>query len=161
MKKLSLIVAIGKNREIGKDNKLLWNIPEDLKFFKEKTSNKTIVMGSNTFYSLPKVLPNRKHIVLTLDDYDFPDEVKVFHDFNDLIKYLECLDEDEIFVIGGAAIYNLFIDYVDKMYITEIDKEYDADRFFPEFDKNDWDIEVLSEHKYNEIMYKHVLYKRR
>ena len=110
MKNLSLIVAVGKNMEIGKDNKLLWHIPEDLKFFKEKTSGKTIIMGSNTFYSLPKLLPNRHHIVLTLDDYKFPDEVEVYYDFNTLLKALETRNE-EMFIIGGAAIYSLFIDY--------------------------------------------------
>ena len=143
MKNLSLIVAIGKNNEIGKDNKLLWYIPEDLKFFKEHTTGKTILMGSNTFYSLPKLLPNRHHIVLTQDDYDFPKEVEVFRDFNELLENLKSRNE-EIFVIGGGMIYKLFIDYVDTMYITEIDKEYDATVFFPKFDKTNWQREVLS-----------------
>lgn len=160
MKNLSLIVAVGKNMEIGKDNKLLWHIPEDLKFFKEKTSGKTIIMGSNTFYSLPKVLPNRHHIVLTLDDYKFPDEVEVFNDFETLINSLRKRNE-EMFVIGGAAIYSLFIDYVDSMYITEIDKEYDADKFFPNFDKKEWSSEILNTHECDGIEYKHVLYKRK
>lgn len=160
MKNLCLIVAVGKNMEIGKDNKLLWYIPEDLKFFKEKTNGKTIIMGSNTFYSLPKVLPNRHHIVLTLDDYKFPDEVEVFNDFETLINNLKKRNE-EMFVIGGAAIYKLFIDYVDYMYITEIDKEYDADRFFPNFDKNKWNREILSARECEGIKYKHVLYKRK
>lgn len=159
MKNLSLIVAVGKNREIGKDNKLLWHIPEDLKFFKEKTDGKTIIMGSNTFYSLPKVLPNRHHIVLTLDEYEFPSDVEVYHNFDDLLKNLEKKDE-QMFIIGGAAIYNLFIDYVDSMYITEIDKEYDADRFFPEFDKNKWNRTVLSENSFDGVEYRHVLYER-
>lgn len=161
MKKLSLIVAVGKNREIGKDNKLLWNIPEDLKFFKEKTTGKTIVMGSNTFYSLNRLLPNRHHVVLTKDDYKFPDEVDVFNEFDDLLKYLDKLNEDEIYIIGGAAIYKLFIDYVDKMYITEIDQEYDADKFFPEINKEQWNREVLSNNKYEDISYSHILYTRR
>ena len=160
MKNLNLIVAVGKNMEIGKDNKLLWHIPEDLKFFKEKTSGKTIIMGSNTFYSLPKLLPNRHHIVLTLDDYKFPDEVEVYYDFNTLLKALETRDE-EMFIIGGAAIYSLFIDYVDSMYITEIDKEYDADKYFPNFDKNKWNRKVLSNNECDEVEYKHVLYTRK
>lgn len=160
MKNLSLIVAVGKNMEIGKDNKLLWHIPEDLKFFKEKTSGKTIIMGSNTFYSLPKVLPNRHHIVLTLDDYKFPDEVEVFNDFETLINSLKKRNE-EMFVIGGAAIYKLFINYVDSMYITEIDKEYDADKFFPNFDKKKWNRKVLSTHECDGVECKHVLYKRK
>lgn len=160
MKNLSLIVAVGKNMEIGKDNKLLWHIPEDLKFFKEKTSGKTIIMGSNTFYSLPKLLPNRHHIVLTLDDYKFPDEVEVYYDFNTLLKALDARDE-EMFIIGGAAIYSLFIDYVDSMYITEIDKEYDADKYFPNFDKNKWNRKILSNNECDGVEYKHVLYTRK
>lgn len=161
MKNLSLIVAIGKNREIGKDNKLLWHIPEDLKFFKEKTMGKTIVMGSNTFYSLNGLLPNRHHIVLTQDDYEFPKEVEVFNDFNELLDHLKSLDDDEIFVIGGAAIYKLFIDYVDKMYVTEIDKEYDADKFFPEIKSECWDKKIISNNNYCDINYSHNIYIRR
>lgn len=157
---LTIIVATGKNGEIGKDNKLIWYLKEDLQFFKEKTIGKTIVMGSNTFYSLPHLLPDRKHIVLTLDDYIFPEEVEVFNDFDKLIKYLETKNED-IFVIGGAAIYNLFINYVDKMYITEIDKEFDADKFFPKFDLNEWDRKVLSNHQDNTLKYSHVEYIRK
>lgn len=161
MKNLSLIVAIGKNNEIGKDNKLLWHIPNDLKFFKEVTNGKTIVMGGNTFYSLPKVLPNRHHIVLTQDDYNFPDEVETFYDFDDMMNSLKERNE-EMFIIGGAMLYNSCINYVDKMYITELDKEYpEADRYFPKFNKNDWNSEVIKEDSYEDINYKHVLYKRK
>ena len=160
MNNLSLIVAIGKNNEIGKDNKLLWNIPEDLSFFKERTINKTIVMGSNTFYSLPRILPNRHYIVLTKSNDKFPNEIEVFNDFEKLLNDLSNRNE-EIFIIGGAAIYKLFINYVDKMYITEIDKEYKADKFFPKVDYDKWDKEILCEHSYNDLNYKHVLYKRK
>ena len=160
MKNLSLIVAIGKNNEIGKDNKLLWHIPEDLKFFKELTTGKTILMGSNTFYSLPGLLPNRHHIVLTLDDYEYPKEVEVFKDFNELLENLKNREE-EIFVIGGGMIYKLFIDHVNTMYITEIDKEYEATVFFPKFNKDEWEREVMSEHEYKTLKYSHVKYTRR
>lgn len=160
MNNLSLIVAIGKNNEIGKDNKLLWNIPEDLNFFKERTINKTIVMGSNTFYSLPRILPNRHYIVLTKSNDKFPNEIEVFNDFEKLLNDLSNRNE-EIFIIGGSAIYKLFINYVDKMYITEIDKEYEADKFFPKVDYDKWDKEILCEHSYNDLNYKHVLYKRK
>lgn len=160
MKNLSLIVAIGKNNEIGKDNKLLWNIPEDLKFFKEITTGKTIVMGSNTFYSIGRVLPNRHHLILTQDDYVFPEEVEVFYNFNDILERIK-KEKDEVVVIGGAAIYNLFIDYVDKMYITEIDKEFDADRFFPKFDKNNWNKKILSSNSHDDLEYSHVVYTRK
>ena len=89
MKNLSLIVAIGKNREIGKNNKLLWHIKEDLQFFKEKTIGKTIIMGEKTFYSLPGILSNRKHIVLTKTNDIFPNEVEVFRNLDDLLEYID------------------------------------------------------------------------
>lgn len=157
---LTIIAAVAKNRAIGKDNKLIWHLPEDLKFFKENTIDKTIVMGSNTFYSLPGVLPRRKHIVLTQDDFKFPNDVDVYYDYNKLLNHLKQSDE-EIFIIGGAAIYNLFIDDVDKLLITEIDKEYEADKFFPEIDYNMWEREVLSTHEYNGLNYEHVKYLRK
>lgn len=160
MKNLSLIVAIGKNNEIGKDNKLLWHIPEDLEFFKKYTTGKTILMGSNTFHSLPKVLPNRHHIVLSNENFNFPTEVEVFDNFDKLLKRIS-QTEEEIVVIGGAMIYKEFMGYVETMYVTEIDKEFDADRFFPEIDKNVWKGKVLSKHIYNDLKYSHVKYTRR
>lgn len=160
MKNLSLIVAIGKNGEIGKDNKLLCHIPEDLHFFKEKTMNKKIIMGSKTFYSLPNLLPNRHHIVLTKSNNQFPNEVEVFNNFDSLLNYIKNID-DEIVIIGGAMIYELFISYVNKMYITEIDKQFDADTFFPEIDYSNWDRKVLSKHIYENVKYNHVEYTRK
>lgn len=160
MKNLSLIVAIGKNNEIGKDNKLLWHIPEDLEFFKKYTTGKTILMGSKTFHSLPKVLPNRHHIVLSNENFNFPTEVEVFDNFDKLLKRIS-QTEEEIVVIGGAMIYKEFMGYVETMYVTEIDKEFDADRFFPEIDKNVWKGKVLSKHIYNDLKYSHVKYTRR
>ena len=161
MKNLSLIVAIGKNNEIGKDNKLLWHIPEDLDFFKKNTIGKTILMGSNTFYSLPKLLPNRHHIVLTSGNHKFPNEVEVFYDFYELLNRVENSDE-EIVVIGGAMIYREFIEFVDTMFVTEIDKIYeDADSFFPKIDKNIWRGKILSKHIHDDLKYSHVKYTRR
>ena len=160
MKNLSLIVAIGKNNEIGKDNKLLWHIPEDLEFFKKYTTGKTILMGSKTFHSLPNVLPNRHHIVLSNENFNFPTEVEVFDNFDKLLNRIS-QTEEEIVVIGGAMIYKEFMGYVETMYVTEIDKEFDADRFFPEIDKNVWKGKVLSKHIYNDLKYSHVKYTRR
>lgn len=161
MNNLILIGAIGKNRELGKDNKLIWYIPDDLKFFKEKTINHTIVMGYNTFLSLPKLLKDRKHIVLTSKNIKLPDEVIIFHDKESVLNYAKEKDED-IFIIGGASIYKQFIDDADKMYLTEIDAIDDnADVYFPEFNKNNWNSEILKEKEYENISYKHVLYKRK
>ena len=155
-----LIAAIGKNNELGKDNDLIWRFKGDMKFFKEKTSYHKIIMGRKTFESLPKLLPNREHIVLSSNN-DFDEKVKVFNDFKDLLKYYENCDE-EIYIIGGESIYKLFIDYASSMYLTEIDDECkNADVYFPTFNKDDWDRRVLGLNEENDITYKHVLYQRK
>lgn len=156
----SIIAAIGKNNELGKDNDLIWRLKNDLRFFREVTTGHTIIMGRKTFESLPKMLPNRKHIVLSSSE-DFPSEVEVYKELKDLLESLKN-SEEEIFIIGGGSIYKLFINYADKLYLTEIDASYkDADTYFPTFDKDNYDKEVLKEHEENGISYKHVLYKRK
>ena len=156
----SIIAAIGKNNELGKDNNLIWHLPNDLKFFKETTTGKTIIMGRRTFESLPRMLPNRRHIVLSSSE-DFPDEVTVYKTLEELLEDLKDKDE-EMFIIGGASIYKTFIDYCDKMYLTIIDAECkEADAYFPTFNESDWDKELLKENEDNGIKYKHVLYKRK
>ena len=156
----SIIAAIGKNNELGYKGGLIWHLPNDLKFFKSTTTGKTIVMGENTFKSLKGVLPNRHHVVLS-ENNDFPEEVEVF---SSLEKFLEKYNKvkDEIFIIGGAMVYGEFINICDRMYLTEVDDEFkDATVYFPSFNKDDWDSEVLLENSDNDINYKHVLYKRK
>lgn len=137
---LSIIVAKSKNNVIGKDNKLIWNIPDDLKRFKKLTTNHTIIMGRKTFESLGRVLLNRKHIVLTNDEnytVDNPN-VQIIHDVEELSKYEE--DNQEHFVIGGAMIYKLLLPKCNKLYITEVDEEFEGDTFFPEIKQDEWKI---------------------
>ncbi len=156
----SIIAAIGKNNELGKDNGLIWHLPNDLKFFKEKTMNKKMIMGSTTFYSLGRILPHRHHIVLDFKN-DYPEEVEVFNSMEDLLKKYKDVEE-EIFIIGGASIYRQFVDLSDRMYLTEIDAECkDASVYFPTFNKEEWDKEILAENHDGDITYKHVLYKRK
>ena len=155
----SIIAAIGKNRELGKDNDLIWHLPNDLKFFREVTNGKTIIMGRKTFYSLPKMLPNRKHIVISSSN-NFNSEVKVYNNLEELLEDYKDSNE-ELFVIGGGSIYKLFIDIADNLYLTEIDAEcLDASVYFPEFDKNNYEKTILKENEDNGIKYKHVLYKK-
>ena len=137
---LSIIAAIGKNNELGKDNKLIWHLPEDLKRFKMFTTGKTIIMGRKTFESLGRVLPNRKHIVLTHNkEYKYDHEmVEVLCDLEEIEKYIN--SEEENFVIGGASIYKMLMPYAKKLYITKIDEEFEADAFFPKIDENAWKI---------------------
>ena len=137
---LSIIVAKAKNNVIGKDNALIWHLPEDLKRFKALTTGHTIIMGRKTFESLGRVLPNRYHIVLCNDaELKIDDEnVEVLQDISLLDKYIN--DEQEHFVIGGATMYKLLMPYCTKMYITEINQEFEGDVSFPEIDLVQWKI---------------------
>ena len=157
---ITLIAAIGKNNELGKDNKLLWHIPEDLNFFKKNTMNKKIIMGINTLNSLPKLLPGRKHIVLTHRNLELDPEILVFHSITELLEYIKSLNE-EVMVIGGVQIYKQMIEYANKLIITKIDETKEADTFFPKIDDNEWNSELLSEHEYKDIKYKHLIYKKK
>lgn len=158
---LKMIAAVGKNNELGKDNNLIWLIKEDLKFFKNVTIGHTVIMGANTFYSLPKVLPNRTNIVLSQEKIDVPEEVILYNDVNEFLEDYKNKDEI-VFVIGGGTIYRLFIDKVDEIYLTEIDAECnDATVYFPNFNKNEFNKEELSSHSENDLNYKHVLYRRK
>lgn len=155
----TIIAAIGKNRELGRDNKLLWSLKGDLKFFKEKTTNHTIIMGRKTFESLGRLLPNRKHVVISSSN-NFPEEVDVYNNIESLLSHYKDTSE-ELFIIGGAKIYSEFIDYATKMYLTLVDGEFDADVYFPMFDESVWIKTVLSENEENGLKYKHVLYEKK
>ena len=159
MVSIKIIAAIGKNNELGINNELIWHLKEDLKFFKEETMGHKIVMGYNTFLSLPKLLPGRTHIVLTHHEIDNK-EVIVFSNFEEVLNYLKALDE-EVYVIGGASIYKLFLNVADELVLTEIDSEALADAYFPTFNKEEYDKEVIDVHNENNINYKHVRYRRK
>ena len=136
---IKLICAISKNNVIGNDNKLPWNISQDLKRFKELTSNNWIVMGRKTFDSIGKPLPNRKNIVLSKNKSLIIDSVEVFDSPADVIDYHKKNSEQkDLFVIGGTYIYELFFEYCEYLYITFVDKEYLGDAFFPKVDWNKW-----------------------
>ena len=135
---LSIIVAKGKNNIIGKDNKMVWHLPEDLKHFKNLTTGHTIIMGRKTFESLGKPLPNRKHIIFSQNpDFKVNDEnVEVVHSLLQIQDLIE--GKEEAFVIGGAMIYNFLMPNVKKMYVTEIEKDFEGDTFFPIIDSEVW-----------------------
>ena len=161
---LSIIVAIAKNNVIGKDNKLIWHLPEDLKRFKRLTTNHNIIMGRKTFESLGRVLPNRKHIVLCNDmKLDINDEnVEIMDNIDKLKEYEEA--EEENFVIGGATIYKLLLPKADKLYITKINQEFEGDVYFPEIDENVWkvvEIEKGIKDEKNPYDYEYVTYVKK
>ena len=145
-KSITIIVAAAENNAIGKDNDLIWSLPNDLKRFKKLTSGHSIIMGRKTFDSFPGLLPNRKHIVISRNkNISFPDEVTVVNNFEDAIK--ESGDDENPFIIGGGQIYKLAMDIVDKIELTRVHEEFKADTFFPKIDEDKWELihEVFNE----------------
>lgn len=137
---LSIIAAVAKNNALGKNNKMPWHLPNDLRRFREITDGHPIIMGRKTFLSLPKLLPNRTHIVLTRDKSFRPGspEVQVVHSIPELLAIID--PNEENFIIGGGQIYSQLLFHTDKLYLTIIDREFSADTFFPEIDNRKWAI---------------------
>ncbi len=127
---ISLIAAIDDKHGIGKKNKLPWHISEDLKRFKKLTSGHTVIMGRNTFEGIKKPLPNRKNIVIT-GDTDFRQEGIII--VNSIEEAFGKAGGGEVFVIGGAQIFNLAIGLADKLYLTQVEGDFDCDTFFPDY----------------------------
>lgn len=159
MATITLIAAVGKNNELGKDNKLIWHIPDDMKFFKEQTINKKVILGRKTLESLPELLPKRIHLVLTSQNLEESDNLKTYSNIDGLLNYLNTLDE-EVMVIGGANVYEQFLPLANKVILTEIDETSKADAYFPKLNKKDWTRKVLVTKEYNGITYHHVLYEK-
>lgn len=149
---ISLIAAVGKNYELGKDNKLIWHFKEDMKYFKEVTTGKTVVMGRKTYESIGRPLPNRRNIVITSRTIEGVETVKTIDEVLNI--------KDDIFIIGGASIYDEFIKYADKIYLTLIDKEYDADTYFPKFDETRFEKTIIKEEIENDIKLTFALYTK-
>jgi dihydrofolate reductase len=136
---LTLIAAAAENNALGKDNELLWHLPDDFKHFKDLTSHHFIIMGRKTFESFPKPLPNRTHIIITRqEEYDAPASCIVV---NSLEKALDLVTEqEESFIIGGGEIYHLALPFADKIELTRVHATVEADAFFPAFDEKEWEV---------------------
>ena len=147
---IKLICAISKNNVIGNENKLPWNLSEDLKRFKKLTSNNLIVMGRKTFDSIGRPLPNRKNIVLSNNSNLEIDGVEVFNSPDEVISlYKEKPEKKDMYIIGGTFVYKLFLEYCDYLYITYVDKNFEGDAFFPKIDWKAWKL-TKEEEKYDE-----------
>jgi len=147
---IKLICAISKNNVIGNENKLPWNLSEDLKRFKKLTSNNLIVMGRKTFDSIGRPLPNRKNIVLSNNLSLEIDGVEVFNSPDEVISlYKEIPEKKDMYIIGGTFVYKLFLEYCDYLYITYVDKNFEGDAFFPKIDWKAWNL-TREEEKYDE-----------
>lgn len=152
---ISIIAAITPSNGLGYKNTLPWHILEDFKLFKAKTLNHVLIMGGNTFRSIGKALPKRTTIVLTKEDIHM-DNVITVKSIDDIWKIPRLWEQDildnkeEIFIAGGAAIYNKFIKTADKLYLSHIKQDYTCDTFFPDYS----DYKVISETPYNDFIFK-------
>ncbi|OQA52124.1 MAG: Dihydrofolate reductase [candidate division WS2 bacterium ADurb.Bin280] len=131
---ISMIACIGKNGELGLNNKLLWKIRDDLQRFKQLTSGHAIIMGQNTLESIGKALPDRVNIVLTKDINFKPLNCKVCYNIEQSLREASKIEKKEIFIIGGGQMYKQFIPLCDKLYLTIVDQATEADTFFPKYD---------------------------
>ncbi len=159
MKKISIIAAIAENNVIGKDNRLLWHISDDLRWFKRITGGHTVIMGKRTFESLPGgALPDRKNIVISDNKNDRFNGCIMAYSIKDGLD--KCDDAKENFVIGGGTIYAQFMSYATKLYITRVHKSFDGDTFFPELNYNEWKEIEREDHtdKENDFKYSFIIY---
>lgn len=147
---ISIIAAIGKNNELGKNGDLVFHLKDDMKYFREITSGHTVAMGRKTWESLPGKLKNRTNIVFSSRIIDGADES--VSDIEAFAKKHQNTDE-EIFIIGGGSIYKAFLPYAKHLYLTEVDTSADADVFFPEFDKSKYQKEIIKKGSKNGIEY--------
>ena len=162
---MNLIVAADKNWGIGKDNKLLVSIPSDMKFFRQETMGKVVVMGRKTLESFPNGLPlkNRTNVVLTSDkNYQVKDAV-IVHSIDEVLEELKKYDDDEIYVIGGGKVYEELLPYCDVAHVTKIDFAFEADTHFPNLGEDpEWEITAASdEQTYFDLEYTFVKYERK
>lgn len=156
---ISMIAAVGKNLELGKGNDLIWHFKEDMAFFKETTIGSVVIMGRKTFESLPKALPRRKNIVITTREDYKAEGAFVVHSVDEA---LEAANSESVFIIGGGDIYKQFLPKAEKLYLTEIESECkDADTYFPNFKKDNYERELLASYYDNDIHFSHICYTRK
>jgi dihydrofolate reductase len=132
---ISIVVAISENHVIGKDNKLLWYLPNDLKHFKDITTGHTVIMGRKTYESVGKPLPKRRNIIITRQDITI-EGCEVVNSIEAAVAL--CKNEEEVFIVGGAEIYKQSMRLTNRIYLTIVHKEFDGDSFFPEINKSEW-----------------------
>lgn len=145
---ITLIAAVAENNALGKDNQLLWHLPDDFKRFKTVTSGHYIIMGRKTFESFPKPLPNRTHVIITRQKDFHPEGCIIVDSVQNAISV--CPKDEEIFIIGGGEIYKQSIEIADKLDITKVHHSFDADTFFPEIDTAEWILDTSEFHSKDE-----------
>ena len=154
---------MAKNRAIGKGGDLIWHLSNDLKHFKEVTSGHTVIMGYNTYRSLPgqKPLPKRRNIIISSRLKEVPEGFEVANSILDAMKMV--FNEEEVFIIGGGMIYEQFLPMADKLYLTKIDKDFEADTFFPIINYNNWsliDLKVIDDDPQIDCSYRFEIWEK-
>ena len=145
---ITIIAAVAQNNAIGKNNDLLWHLPKDFKRFKEVTSGHYIIMGRKTFESFPKPLPNRTHVVISRQKNYNPENCIVAESLEDALN--KCPKNEDVFIIGGGEIYNQAINICDKLDITKVQHQFEAEVFFPEINLNIWELSSEEFHQKDE-----------
>lgn len=137
---VSAIVATAKNNVIGKDNDIPWYLPDDLKYFKAKTLGHHVIMGRKSYESIGRPLPKRTNIVVTRNLFFIASNCLITHTVEEALALAQENDEEEVFIIGGAQIYELSLPYLDRLYLTEVDLEVEGDTFFPQLNMAEWQL---------------------
>lgn len=161
---ISIIVALARNRAIGLNGNLIWHLSADLKYFKRVTTGHTVIMGYKTFLSLPnqRALPNRRNIIISSHLEQAPEGFELAHSIQEAVNMVH--DEEETFVIGGGSIYEQFLPHAGKLYLTRIDKEFEADTYFPYIDFDEWnliDVNVVDEDPQVDFTYRFEVWERK
>ena len=164
---ISMIAAVAANNVIGKDNDLVWRLPDDMKYFMETTRDHFVIMGRKNYESIPhkyRPLPNRVNIIITRQkDYQAPDCI-VTNTMKEALDYAKEQDQEEVFIIGGGQVYKQSLPLVHKLYITEVHENFEGDTYFPEFDQRLWN-EISRKHHPKDDKHQHefdfVIYKRK
>ena len=161
---ISIIVALARNRAIGLNGNLIWHLSADLKYFKRVTTGHTVIMGYKTFLSLPnqRALPNRRNIIISSHLEQAPEGFELAHSIQEAVNMVH--DEEETFVIGGGSIYEQFLPKAGRLYLTRIDKEFEADTFFPFVNFEEWNLvdeEVVDEDPQVDFTYRFEVWERK
>ena len=161
---LSIIVAMAKNRAIGKDNQLIWHISNDMKHFKEVTLGHTVIMGYNTWKSLPgqRPLPHRRNIIISSRLEQEPEGFEVAHSIQESLELVR--DEEEVFIMGGGSIYEQFLPKADLLYLTRLDHNFEADTYFPFINFENWsliELEVIDDDPQVDFSYRFEVWERK
>lgn len=143
-----MIAAAAENNALGKDNDLVWHLPDDFKRFKKLTTGHHILMGRKTFESFPKPLPDRTHVVITRQKDYHPEGAVIAHSMEEAIQISS--NDEEAFIIGGGEIYKLGMEQADKIELTRVHGSFEADAFFPEIDEDEWKITAKKHHEKDE-----------